>query len=52
VTDEGLAELRGRVPFSDLSALEKDRRVGHIGGLFTVDLVARYIEGKVAARGS
>ena len=52
VTDKGLAELRARMPLADLSALEKDRRVGRIGDLFTVALVARYVQGKVAARGN
>jgi acyl carrier protein len=48
VTDKGLAELRARMPFADLSEFEKDRRMSHIGDLFTVDLVARYLQGKVA----
>jgi len=52
VTDKGIAELRARMPLADLSAFEKDRRVGRIGDLFTVALVARYVQGKVAARGN
>jgi acyl carrier protein len=49
VTDKGLAELRVRMPFADLTEFEKDRRVSHFGDVFTVDLIARYIQGKVAA---
>jgi acyl carrier protein len=49
VTDKGIAELRVRMPLADLDEFEKDRQVSHIGDLFTVDLIARYIQGKVAA---
>src|SRR5262249_62054144 len=45
VTDKGLDELRARMPFADLSEFEKDPQLGRIGDLFTVDLVARYIQG-------
>ena len=48
VSDRGLQELRRRLPFADLSAFEKDRLVSRIGDLFTVDLIARYVQGKVA----
>ncbi len=47
VTDKGLAELRSRMPFADLSDFEKNPEVGNLGDLFTVDLIARYIEGKL-----
>jgi acyl carrier protein len=49
VTDRGLAELHCRMPFADLSEFEKDPKLSHIGDLFTVDLIARYIRGKVGA---
>src|SRR6516162_11339022 len=39
VTDKGIAELRARMPFADLRALEKDPQVSHISDLFTVDLI-------------
>jgi acyl carrier protein len=44
VTEKGLAELRARMPFADLSKFEKDPQVMRIGELFTVDLITRYIE--------
>lgn len=47
VTDKGLAELRTRMPFADLSQFEKDPEVNHLSDLFTVDLIARYIQGKL-----
>src|SRR6516162_7016297 len=47
VTEKGLAELRARMPFADLSQFEKDPEVGHISDLFTVELIANYIQGKL-----
>jgi len=47
VTDKGLEELRTRMPFADLSSFEADPQVSHISDLFTVDLIARYIQGKL-----
>ena len=47
VTDRGLAELKARMPFADLSEFEKNPEVGHISDLFTVELITRYIEGKL-----
>ena len=43
VTDKGLAELRARMPFADLSYFEKNPELSHISDLFTVDLITRYI---------
>jgi acyl carrier protein len=48
VTAKGLAELRARMPFADLSEFEKNPEIGHISELFTVDLITRYIEGKLS----
>src|SRR5436190_14750931 len=36
VTPKGLAELRQRMPFADLSEFEKNPEVARIGDLFTV----------------
>ncbi len=47
VTDKGIAELRARMPFADLSDFERNPEVSHISDLFTVELIARYIEGKL-----
>src|SRR6476646_6633821 len=47
VTPRGLEELRRKMPFADLSQLEKNPEAGHIGDLFTVQLIARYIDGRL-----
>jgi len=47
VTDKGLSELRARMPFADLGDFEKNPEVGQISDLFTVELITRYIEGKL-----
>lgn len=47
VTDRGLAELRTRMPFADLNEFEKNPVLNRISDFFTVDLITRYIEGKV-----
>lgn len=49
VTSKGLSELKEKMPFADLSDFEKNPEVGNFSDLFTVDLIARYIEGKLAA---
>jgi acyl carrier protein len=43
VTDQGLAEMRSRLPRIDLSGFERDRRVSAVPDLFTVGLVSRYV---------
>lgn len=48
VTEKGLDELRTRMPFADLSTFEKDPELTKIGDLFTVDMITRYIQGKLA----
>jgi acyl carrier protein len=52
VTDRGLLELRRRLPFADWREFAKNPEVSRIGDLFTVDLIARYIRGKLEASGT
>jgi acyl carrier protein len=47
VTDEGMRELRRRMPYADLAAFDRDRQLSAVTDLFTVDLVARYIAWKL-----
>src|SRR2546421_8975707 len=47
VTERGLEELRARMPFADLSKFEKNPEVSAISDLFTVDMITRYIQGKL-----
>jgi acyl carrier protein len=49
VTEGGLAELRKRMPFVDLSRFEKNPAVQEFGNLLTVSDLCRYIESKVGA---
>ena len=49
VTPRGLEELRARLPYADLSAFAKDPQVNGISDLFTVEMVARYVESKLGA---
>jgi acyl carrier protein len=47
VTERGLAELRARMPYADLSNFERNPEVRAISDLFTVDMITRYIQGKL-----
>ncbi|HEY7329847.1 MAG TPA: acyl carrier protein [Gemmataceae bacterium] len=47
VTPKGLEELRSKMPFADLTKFEENPEVGNLSNLFTVDLIARYIQGKL-----
>ena len=47
VTAEGLAALRARMPYADLSGLGRDRRLDNVADLFTVDLLVRYVTWKL-----
>src|SRR5947209_19339908 len=47
VTPKGLAELRAKMPFADLSNFEKNPDVKNLSDLFTVALITRYIQGKL-----
>ncbi|HTU19074.1 MAG TPA: acyl carrier protein [Gemmataceae bacterium] len=47
VTSKGLEELRAKMPFADLTQFEANPEVGNLSNLFTVDLITRYIQGKL-----
>ena len=51
VTDRGMVELRSRMPYADLADFERDRRLGAVADLFTVELVVRYVEWKLGRDG-
>ena len=48
VTERGLEELRQRMPFADLSEFEKNPDLAGISDLFTVEMITRYIQGKLS----
>ena len=47
VTDKGMGELAARMPYADLAGFDRDRRLTAVSDLFTVDLIARYVAGKL-----
>jgi acyl carrier protein len=47
VTEQGMAELRSRMPYADLSAFSLDRRLTAVQELFTVGLIVRYMAWKL-----
>jgi len=47
VTEKGLEELRTRMPFADLGQFEANPELSQLSDLFTVELITRYIEGKL-----
>ncbi len=47
LTAEGLAQLKKRLPFADLSAFEKNPAVQDFGGMLTVNDMVRFVESKV-----
>jgi acyl carrier protein len=50
VTEKGLSELRERMPFADIAKFEQNPELSAISDLFTVDMITRYIEGKLSAK--
>ncbi len=50
VTPVGLVELEKQMPYANLTDFKNDPRLDKVEDLFTVDLIVRYLEGKVAAK--
>ena len=48
VTDQGMHELRSRMPYADLGAFDQDRRLSAVSNLFTVNLITRYVAWKLS----
>lgn len=47
VTPQGIAELKNRLPWADLSRFESNPRVQDFGNLLTVNDLCRYVERKL-----
>jgi acyl carrier protein len=47
VTAKGIAELRDKMPYADLTEFEKNPTLEGISDLFTVNLIVSYIESKL-----
>src|SRR5215470_17444654 len=48
VTPEGLAQLKQRMPFADLTKFEADPRVTQFGNMLTVQDLVNYVQKKLA----
>ena len=49
LTEKGLAELRERVPHTDLTQFENDPDINKLADLFTVNAIVNYIDARVNA---
>lgn len=48
VTETGLAELKEKMPHADIDKFAADPKVENIQDLFTVDMICKFIAGKLA----
>lgn len=48
VTEEGLTNLRQSLPYADVDKFAEDPKVENIQDLFTVDMVVKFLEAKLA----
>ena len=49
LTEKGLAELRDKMPHTDLTEFEKDPDINKMGDLFTVNAIVNFVENKLNA---
>ncbi|MHC4499403.1 MAG: acyl carrier protein [Planctomycetota bacterium] len=49
LTETGLAQLKTKMPHTDLTAFESDPDINKLGDLFTVDAIVNYVDGKLNA---
>jgi acyl carrier protein len=47
LTEKGLAELKAKMPHTDLSQFEQNPDINKLGDLFTVDSIVNYVAGKI-----
>lgn len=47
VTPKGVAEMKAKMPFADLTAFEADPDINKIWDIFTVDTLVKFVMGKV-----
>lgn len=47
VTDDGMTELRVRLPHANLETFDKDRRVEEFSNVFTVQAVVKFVQKKL-----
>ena len=49
ITPKGLSELKEKMPYADFTKFEKNPTIETISDLFTVELIVRYLQVKIAA---
>jgi acyl carrier protein len=49
LTEKGLAELRDKMPHTDITGFVDDPDINKLGDLFTVNAIVNYVEGKLEA---
>jgi len=49
LTPAGVAELKKRLPYADLDKFAKDPKIENISDLFTVGMIVKFMEAKLAA---
>jgi len=49
LTEKGLAELKDKMPHTDLAAFEKDPDINKLGDLFTVNAIVNFVENKTGS---
>lgn len=47
VTEEGIAQLREKMPHADIDSFAGDPQVSNIPNLFTVDMICRFVASRV-----
>lgn len=50
-TADGITELKTKLPFADVDKFAKNPMTKNMGDLFTVDMITKYIEHKLAKEG-
>jgi acyl carrier protein len=50
LTPKGIAELKAKMPHTDLSGFQNNPDLNKLGDLFTVNSIVNYIEGKLNGR--
>ena len=49
LTEKGLAELKDKMPHTDLAGFEKDPDINKLGDLFTVGAIVNFVDAKLNA---
>ena len=47
VTTDGLAQLRTKMPHADIDSFAKDPVVAKLSGLFTVDMICKFVAARL-----